>query len=586
MDFKITRRKALGSLLAGSAVACAPKGPEVLDSTRLPVTGTFAHGIASGDPLSDRVILWTRITPEDPRLPSQDVLWEVSKTENFSNISASGTFTATAARNWTVKVDASGLEPGQWYYYRFRQGDNVSQIGKTRTLPEGDISQARFAVVSCANWQQGYFNVYDHIARAQQSAVTQFDALLHLGDYFYEYSADKYESTVMAEKGRIHEPRHEIIELDDYRVRHAQYRSDPSLQAVTAQMPMIAIWDDHESANDSWKDGAENHDPETEGDWNDRKQAAMRAYYEWMPVREPEAGRTLEHLFRSFEWGNLLTLAAVETRLMARSESFEFETYFDELMLEGGVEKFKQERLLDPSREMLGQMQQDWIVDTFETSVQAGKPWRIMANQVLVGKMNSPDMTPYFDPEETKNSGRYADILYKKLMLSPLRLPLYPDCWDGYPAARERLYQALDSSGVRDMLVLTGDSHEFWANDLTRDDGEKMGVELGTTSVSSETTGDVIGDDADDYALLVTQSNKDVRYYNPTTQGYIDLTLTPNRGVARMIGVDTVVQPQYSSFEAAKFAILPQGKSLRFTAPDGLNIKQRALFHGIGDYHQ
>ena len=582
MKIKITRRKALGALLASSAAACAPTGPETLDSsTRLPSSGTFSHGIASGDPLADRVILWTRITPEDPRIASLDVNWEVSKSENFSNTSSSGTAKTSAVKNWTVKVDAKGLEAGAWYYYRFTIGKTVSPTGKTRTLPQGKTPEVRFAVVSCANWQHGYFNVYDHIARTQQTAQT-YDALLHLGDYLYEYSADKYASKGMIEKGRVHEPRHEIVSLEDYRIRHAQYRSDPSLQAVTSQMPMIAIWDDHESSNDSWIGGAENHDPETEGNWDDRKQAAMRAYYEWMPIRNPEAGRTPEHLYRSFEWGDLITLAAVETRLLARSESFEFENYFDELLAEGGAEKFRKEILQDPNREMLGEDQQDWIVDTFAASEKAGKPWRVLVNQVLVGKMNSPDMTPYFDADEIKQSDQYADILYKKLMLSPLRLPLYPDCWDGYPAARERFYQALDKSGIRDMLVLTGDSHEFWANDLTNEAGEKMGIELGTTSISSETTGDVIGDDATDYALLVTQSNKDVRFYDPTTQGYIDLTFTPSRGIARMIGVDTVSEPQYTTFEAAKFAITPQGKSLRFTSPDGLNIKQRALFHGVG----
>ncbi len=584
MDIKITRRKALGALLASSAAACTPTSPEILDSsTRLSATGTFAHGIASGDPLADRVILWTRITPEDPRVPSLDVTWEISKSDNFSNPAASGIVTTTSAKNWTVKVDAKGLDAGQWYYYRFQIGGITSLIGKTRTLPTGETSEVRFAVVSCANWQHGYFNVYDLIARTQQNSENQFDALLHLGDYIYEYSADKYESTVMAEKGRIHEPRHEIVSLDDYRIRHAQYRSDPSLQAVTSQMPMIAIWDDHESANDSWKGGAENHDPEIEGNWDDRKQAAMRAYYEWMPIRDPEAGRTREHLFRSFEWGDLITLAAVETRLMSRSESFEFENYFDELMADGGVEKFKQEILLDPKREMFGQIQQDWIVNTFAASEKNGKPWRILVNQVLFGKMNSPDMTPYFDPEEIRAGNRYGDILYKKLMLSPFRLPLYPDCWDGYPAARNRFYAALNSAGINDMLVLTGDSHEFWANDLTNDSGHKIGVELGTTSVSSETTGDILGDAAADYALLVTQTNKDVRFYDPTTQGYIDLTLKPNRGTARMIAVDTVSEQQYTAFEAAKFAIAPQGQSLRFTSPDGLNIKQRALFHGVGD---
>ncbi len=582
MDTFLNRRAAVALILGGTASACKAKTSIRHSSKRASLTGAFAHGVASGDPLSDRVILWTRITPDDPSVSSLNVNWEMSKTENFDELIASGSFQTSAARNWTVKVDAAGLGAGEWYYYRFNSGENLSPIGKTRTLPKGKVPEARFAVVSCANWQHGYFNIYDHIARRQKDSDASFDALLHLGDYFYEYGAEYYGNAELQKQGRIHEPSHEVVSLDDYRIRHGQYRTDPSLQAVTAQMPMISIWDDHESSNDSWTGGAQNHDPETEGPWEDRKQAAMRAYYEWMPIRDPKAGLTREHLFRSFEWGDLITLAAVETRLMARSESFEFETYFDELMEDGGAEKFKRDILNDPSREILGKLQQDWIVDTFAKSKKANKPWRILVNQVLIGKMNSPDMTPYFDPEEVRSADRYADVLYKKLMLSPLQLPLYPDCWDGYPVARERFYGALSSAGVNDMLVLTGDSHEFWANDLTNEPGDKMGVELGTTSVSSETTGDVIGDAASDYALLVTQANEDVRFYDPTTQGFIDLTLTPKRGVARMIGVDTVRDQEYSIFETAKFDIVPDGNSLKFSGASGLNIKQRALFHGLG----
>jgi len=295
MDMKISRRAALAALLGGTASACQPVKPDPLSSKApVPVTGLFQHGVASGDPLQDRVILWSRITIDTTNeTNSVSVLWEVSKTPEFEALVTSGTVSTNAARDWTVKVDATGLEAGQWYYYRFIVEDIISPVGKTRTLPSGQVSQARFAVVSCANWQSGFFNVYDHITRNGE-----FDALLHLGDYLYEYG-ERGATDAMTTAGRVHEPRHEIITLSDYRARHAQYRTDLNLQAVTSEMPMIAIWDDHESTNDSSKYGAQNHQ-ENEGDWEDRKVNDMRSYYDWMPVRDASNNRAAEFLFRSF----------------------------------------------------------------------------------------------------------------------------------------------------------------------------------------------------------------------------------------------------------------------------------------------
>jgi len=309
--------------------------------TREKKTGTFAHGIASGDPLHDAVILWTRITPANANGGPVKLYWEMALTSDFTDKEFGGTVTASAATNWTAKVDAAGLEAGQHYYYRFILGEDISPIGHTRTLPRGKIDSVRFAVVSCSNWQHGYFNAYDHIAR--QSGL---DAVIHLGDYFYEYGSQGYEGTEMARLGHLHEPRHEVITLDDYRIRHAQYRTDPSLQAMSARFPLIAIWDDHESSNDSWQTGAENHSPATEGPWEDRKQAAMRK---------------------------------------------------DDIQDEAGADKFKRDILGDPSREMYGQVQEDFIVGALTSSKEKGKTWRVIANQVIMGRLLTPDLAPYVD---------------------------------------------------------------------------------------------------------------------------------------------------------------------------------------------
>lgn len=577
MTLNITRRGILGAAAAGSVAACSPKAQDTSFEAKTQFAkGAFAHGIASGDPLSDAVILWTRITPDNPNNGPVALLWEMALTNSFETLAATGTVTASAATNWTAKVDATDLTAGTQYYYRFRTGNLVSPIGKTRTLPQGHVDQARFAVVSCANWQHGFFNAYDLIARSGD-----FDAMLMLGDYLYEYPANKARAS-MAKIGRVHAPADEIVTLDDYRMRHAQYRTDPNLQSVTALMPTIAIWDDHESANDSWMMGAENHQPDTEGDWAQRKAVALRAYYEWMPVRDPKPGRMREALFRSFEWGNLVTMAAIETRLFGRKEPIVIDDYFDMLREEGGVEKFNTDILNDPNRDMLGEEQLDFVTETFKASKDKGVSWRLLANQVVMGKLQTPDLTPYIDEGGITAIEKEWTGIRDFVELSKYALPVYPDSWDGYPVARQKLYNALHAVGVDDMLVVTGDSHEFWANDLTMDDGTKMGVEVGTTSITSETVGDFMGDAAADYALLLTQTNKDVRYYNPLHHGYVDLTLTPQKADVKMVAIDTVDTSSYTSFDAAKFTIKPAKNSLRFSAPKGLNIKQRALFNGLG----
>lgn len=578
MDHKVSRRAALAAMLGTSAAACKPRSLPSLSSARQTVIGHFKHGIASGDPLQDRVVIWTRFTQQrgdNASAPDMMIEWEVAEDENFETVAKSGTAKADSAKDWTVKVDVTGLNPGSWYFYRFKYNDAVSAIGKTRTLPSGKTDKARFAVVSCSNWQEGFFNVYDHIARDGG-----FDALLHLGDYYYEYGAERA-NAAMQEAGRTHDPEHEIVELSDYRRRHALYRTDPSLQAVTASMPMISIWDDHETTNDSYKDGAQNHQPD-EGDWEIRKARAMRAYYEWLPIRDPKPNSGREFLYRSFEWGDLATLAAVETRLLARDETWEFDDYYDQLIDPAGFEKFKKERWHDPSREMMGQMQVDWIARTFGESKQAGKPWRMLVNQVLLSRIHSPNMTRYVNEEDLDQAGENRDTVLKKLRLTPLKLPLYPDSWDGYPAARERFYQALKSQGVEDMLVVTGDAHEYWANHLTDETGERVGAELCTSSVTSITVGDVLGETARLYALLVTRENPDVKYYNPMTQGYIDLTLTPSKAKAKMVSVDTVSKQDYTAFRAAGFTIKPDGQSLKISAAKGLSLPQRLMFENSG----
>ena len=574
MTNKITRRGILGALTAGTAAACGTKTSQSFTSDGSIVAGKFSHGVASGDPQTNAVIIWTRVSPEGAHDSQMSVVWEISESVGFETLTAFGTVQTDKTRDWTVKVDVMGLSAGQDYYYRFIIGEEISPIGQTKTLPKGDIDEARFAVVSCANWQHGFFNTYDHIARQDH-----FDALIHLGDYFYEYGIEAADEQA-AKLGRLHEPLHEVLSLQDYRQRHAQYRTDSSLQAVSAKLPLIAIWDDHETSNDSWHGGAENHN-DGEGDWETRRQAALRAYYEWMPIREPRAGRMHSDIFRSYDYGNLLTLLSVETRLTARAEPLVIEDYADDIRAYGNADKFKTELLYNPSREMFGPVQSQFILDRLKESKAKGTPWRVIANQVIMGRLITTDLELYVSEEAVANIEPHWPEVRDFVGLSKYQLPVYPDSWDGYPVARETFYQQLIEANVQDILVLTGDAHEFWVNDLTTEAGDKVGVELVTSSVSSKTLTSYLGGSTEDYTLLLTKTNEDARYYNAMNNGYIDLRITPNKANVTMVGINTVLSRDYEASIVASFTLRKSGETLKVRSPKGLNFKQRLLFSGL-----
>lgn len=574
----ISRRKLVLATLASSTALASfgaytfwpnPAGKTFRSSDQTS-TGVFAHGVASGDPSSDGIIIWSHVDA-DGVVP---VTWDVALDEEFAQILRTDQIETGPSKDWTVKVDVDQLRPGTEYFYRFHAADETSPVGRFRTLPDGPVDHARFAVVSCSSWQHGYFNVYDHIARHDH-----FDALIHLGDYFYEYGTTEKAGQPKAGPIRLHEPAHEVQTLADYRMRLAQYRTDPSLQAVTARLPLIAMRDDHEVANDSFVTGAANHN-EGEGSWEARKQAALQAYYEWLPVREPKTRR--EESYRSYEWGDLATIVSLESRLVARDEPLIVEKIADIIAADGGVERFNAEILEDEARELIGDKQRRFVVETFGKSKQAGKPWRILANQVVMGRVATPDLNPHVTQEAMDNIRAKWSGIDDFVSISTYRLPFDLNGWDAYPAERRRLYNELSDQSVNDLLVITGDAHEYWVNDLTNDDGAKMGVEFGTTSVTSSTLQTFLGSATDSYALLMTRENPDVRYYNPRNNGYIDLSLNRDEAISEHVSVDTVWARDYSAFRSAKFTVKPKNGSLSFSDPRGLSPKQWALYNGLG----
>lgn len=289
----------------------APRGRRDRRRRGLRSGPAFLHGVASGDPLPDGILLWTRVTPAPDAVPGSgkgpdtEVSWEIAEDKGFARIVAQGRTTATAASDHTVKADVRGLRPATAYWYRFAAGTALSPVGRTLTAPATDAAAAnvRFGVVSCSNWESGYFSAYRHLA-----ARADLDAVLHLGDYIYEYASGAYPEAKYVV--RQHEPAHEILNLADYRTRHGKYKTDADLQAMHHAHPVIAIWDDHEFANDAWSGGAENHTPGTEGDWAARVSAAKQAYFEWMPVRPSIAGTT----YRRIRYGKLADLHLLDLR--------------------------------------------------------------------------------------------------------------------------------------------------------------------------------------------------------------------------------------------------------------------------------
>jgi len=512
---------------------------------------SFAHGVASGDPYADSVILWTRISPPEGLVGSLDVQWQIATSADFApgSIKGSGSFSTSAARDWTVKVEAAGLSADTTYFYRFSSGNTGSSVGQTKTLPVGS-DPVRLAVLSCANFPAA--QQFDAYARAAViNSANPYDAWLQVGDYIYEYGPGGYGSAEDAAGSRGFLPNREILSLDDYRERYAQYHTDPGLQALRAAAPLIAIWDDHETANDSWKGGAENHQSATEGDWIARRDAALKAYYEWIPIREPglrqlsdgaTASSPLTQGYRSFSFGEVLALHMLETRLTARDEQLQypdaaavqarigailadpvqlasyatkagiappasaaaipaFATALAPLVTQELVIATVQKAWGDPNRDLIGDTQMAWLQQQMASSSAA---WQVLGQQVLMQSMAVPT-------ELLLNAGnpalldKFAGPLQKLATGTPFaslppaeqalfaeagKIPYNLDAWDGYGAERETILQTALALGKR-LISLAGDTHNAWAGALdtmsagSKPAGTVAGVEFATPGVTS-----------------------------------------------------------------------------------------------------
>jgi alkaline phosphatase D len=545
MNMRIDRRRALTLLGLGAATPVAAQSSTV----------SFRHGVASGDPLSDRVVLWTRITPGEPG-GQIAYTWRLNPVDRRAGGAKSGSGVTGPERDYTVKVDVAGLDAGRAYTFEFEAAGVKSPMGRTRTLPVGPTKDVVLAVASCSLYPNGYFNAYQAIAD-----LPRVDAVLHLGDYIYEYGGPgTYGMNSPVAGERPHDPAHEIVSLDDYRRRHAQYKSDPGLQAAHARAPWIVTWDDHETTNDSFAEGAQNHQPETEGDWDARKARALKAYYEWMPIRDPAPGGSLvQAAERSFAFGDLASLIMIETRLGARDQQLNIDR--DMPMVDGkpDVAAFKA-RLADPSRRLLGERQERWIAQELETSVKAGHAWQVIGNQIVMAQVLPPSPKAMLTPEQfaaipAANLRRVEQ--YEKS--AALGVPTALDMWQGYPADRERLYGLFTRTKARP-VVLAGDSHSFWANELHDASGRRVACEFGTTAITSPGAGEISpGINAGD---LIARANKEVVFNDQVSRGFLLLTLTRDAARADMVAISTIVSKTFETRVVKRFVAAPEGQGV------------------------
>lgn len=499
-------RRTVVKAAAATAVVAAPALNVATSATSATAqeAPAFLHGIASGDPLPDGMLLWTRITPAPDAVPGSGkgpdtaVSWEVAEDKGFTKIVARGTTTSKASSDHTVKVDVRGLRPATVHYFRFTSGASVSPVGRTRTAPATDAATpgVRFGVVSCANWEAGYFSAYRHLA-----ARADLDAILHLGDYIYEYATGGYPEPKYVV--RQHSPKHEIITLADYRCRHATYKTDADLQAMHAAHPVIAIWDDHEFANDAWSGGAENHTPGAEGDWAARAAAARQAYFEWMPVRASTEGT----VYRRLRYGKLADLHLLDLRSFRSKQAS---------VGSGEVD--------DPERSITGRAQLDWLKAGLAAS---DASWKLVGTSVMISPVAFGSLP-----------ARLLEPIAELLGLPKGGLAVNVDQWDGYTDDRRELLTHLNRRGIENTVFLTGDIHTAWANDVpvtaaTYPLSPSAATEFVVTSVTSDNLDDILHVAPDTLSLIaetaIKAANRHVKWLDMDAHGYGVLDVTAER---------------------------------------------------------
>jgi alkaline phosphatase D len=564
-DF-IIKIASISGVVAGSSIlsACG-------DSNNGPML-QFNYGVASGDPLTDRVILWTH-AKYSGFADSVVLTYQVATDTSFSTIVSTGSVTASESTGYTAKVDATGLTAGSEYYFRFVKDQWISPVGFTRTLPASSATSVKFAVFSCTLYSAGYFNAYDHATKSgAQYAV-------HLGDYIYEYGSDpaKFGNSEAVTLGRVTAPANDIVSLEDYRTRYALYRTDPNLKALHAAMPWITVWDDHEFTNNAWVDGAENHNSTTQGPWSARKAIAARVYHEWMPIRTQDTANLLK-IYRRFDFGNIFSLHMVDTRIEGRDK--QYDAYGD---ADGGITRYVTALTTrsDATHRMMSTTQQAWLTNGMAASTAT---WQIMGNQDIMARMWFPAsvlqaqatatvspttanvqavttaISNFLTAKGTKAVGGQGALTPTQVALldktTNPRLPYNLDSWDGYPLQRETILQTIKAQGKK-FITISGDSHNGWFTNLTTLTDEKVGVEFAGSSVTSpgfESAGlGGLASSLDGTAVVPGGFGMglglvdDLNYVDTIRRGYLLMTATATSVKGEYVYVDNIKTTTYTA---------------------------------------
>lgn len=553
----LDRRKFLTTGSAVAAGVAASTLPVVASSAAAATSAYFKHGVASGDPLPTAVVLWTRVTPTTVSTPGSGkgprvtVAWQVATSKTFSTIVKKGTFTTSAARDHTIKIDARGLKSATTYWYRFTYKGSHSPVARTRTAPAftADLSRIRLGVVSCSNLQAGYFSSYRHLA-----ARDDLDAIVHMGDYIYEYGPGEYGYGKGNVDIRSHVPAHEIITLADYRQRHAQYKQDNDLRALHTKYPFIHTWDDHETANDTYAGGdmpgAENHTPETEGDFATRRRLSLQAYDEWMPVRLSDTATLADakQIFRKFRFGNLIELSMLDLRSYRNAPGKEFS-------LEIGVTG-------DPKRVIAGDDQLAWLKDNLSN---AQARWKLVGNPVMI----TPVLIPPLPNLVTQAITSFAGILPTE------GIAYNTDQWDGYAVERKKLTDHIGNNNIKNVVFLTGDIHSGWACDIPRDKGlyplgGSLATELVTTSITSNNLDDITGTPKRSTSIVVETAfkllNRYIKYIDLDEHGYSVLDVTPAKIQMDYFIISDRADPAATSSRTASWVVANGTQSVKPSA--------------------
>ncbi len=525
----------------------------------------FLHGVASGDPEPHRVVIWTRVTPTPASTPGSgkgprvEVTWEVAKDRAFRSVVRRGTFATGASRDHTVKLDVGGLKPATWYFYRFQFQGSRSRIGRMRTAPAARSTPGhlRLGVVSCANLQAGWFTAYRGLAQRDD-----LHAVLHLGDYLYEYGPGQYGYGNDDVDIRKHEPAHEMVSLADYRQRHAQYKRDADLQALHAKYPWIITWDDHEVTNDQWKSGAENHTPGRgkggEGGYAARRARAHRAYDEWMPVRMDATAALGDgaRLYRRLTFGQLAEISMLDLR-----------TYRDEQVRTAAPTPVPalEAEVSDPDRTLLGRRQMRWLKESLSRE---RAQWKIIGNPVMIAPVTFAAV-----PQDLL--GPINDVTG---LLPDDGLPYNVDQWDGYTDDRREVLAHIRDHQVKDALFVTGDIHSGWACELPFDVGadpvvgDSAGVEFVCSSVTSNNLKDITNTPSRTTSVAVEQvilaNNQHIKYLNFDDHGFSVLDITAKRAQMDWFIIGDRAERKTSVRHTASFATRTgTGKVTRVTRP-------------------